>query len=149
MLPREVFRRQLRLLDEIYSRWLLEESINDVESSYDWFRKQPELEQLLLNSIFPYLKERKKYTKYFGFIEAIELLASEEWHQLILWRKHAHNAFDRLWKHNLMGRREAYEWLSEVMGIPKEEAHMSYFSVAQCKEVVRRCKCPPKQNYSF
>jgi hypothetical protein len=40
----------------------------------------------------------------------------------------------------LMKRSEAYAWLSERMGIPKEFTHIGMFSVKSCKEVTRLSK---------
>lgn len=48
----------------------------------------------------------------------------------------AHAAFDPLWKSRQMGRREAYAWLADVLGIPKEQAHIGMFDVERCRAVV-------------
>lgn len=73
----------------------------------------------------------------------------------------AHDAFDRLWKMKIQkeikkdfgrskglryiklrsqSRTEAYRWLSEAMGIPKEHAHIGMFDVDQCRKVVELCR---------
>jgi len=40
-------------------------------------------------------------------------------------KQKTHQSFDRIWKRKLMTRKEAYHWLSHVMGIPEPQAHMS------------------------
>jgi ssDNA-binding Zn-finger/Zn-ribbon topoisomerase 1 len=53
-------------------------------------------------------------------------------------RNLAHAAFDPLWKDGHMGRKEAYAWLSEEMGI--EFAHIGAMDEEQCKKVIELCK---------
>lgn len=52
------------------------------------------------------------------------------------WKKKAHAAFDPLWQNKHMKRKEAYQWLSEKLGIPKEYTYIGMFSVETCKKVV-------------
>lgn len=49
----------------------------------------------------------------------------------------AHAAFDPLWKSGRMTRTEAYQHLSSLLGVPKEEAHIGMFNVPQCMQVVK------------
>lgn len=48
----------------------------------------------------------------------------------------AHEVFDPLWKSGTMTRGQAYQWLSEQMGIEKKYCHIGMFNVSQCKKVV-------------
>lgn len=56
--------------------------------------------------------------------------------ELRTWKQRAHRAFDPLWKNGSMRRKEAYRWLSKVLGIPEDETHIGMFDVHQCKRVV-------------
>jgi ssDNA-binding Zn-finger/Zn-ribbon topoisomerase 1 len=51
-------------------------------------------------------------------------------------RIRAHRTFDRLWQLNRMTRPQAYEWMQKVMKLPKEEAHIGYFTVEQCEQLI-------------
>lgn len=51
-------------------------------------------------------------------------------------RIRAHAAFDPLWQSGLMKRRDAYRWLSWMMDLPQEEAHISMFNVDQCEKLI-------------
>lgn len=60
-------------------------------------------------------------------------------------RKHriiAHRYFDKLWKPEdaTMTRGEAYQLLMELTGLSQKEAHISKFSINQCKELVKKIK---------
>lgn len=48
----------------------------------------------------------------------------------------AHAAFDPLWKHGPLKRREAYAWLAQQLGIRASECHIGQFDVDQCRAVV-------------
>lgn len=50
-------------------------------------------------------------------------------------RARAHDAFDRLWKHGLMNRTQAYSWMSRVLGISKQEAHIGSLDAASCERL--------------
>jgi len=52
------------------------------------------------------------------------------------WKKKAHAAFDPLWQNKHMKRKEAYTWLSEKLGTPRNYTHIGMFSVETCKKVV-------------
>lgn len=51
-------------------------------------------------------------------------------------RIRAHAAFDPLWQNGIMKRRDAYRWMSWVMGLPQEEAHISMFNIDQCNRLI-------------
>jgi len=59
--------------------------------------------------------------------------------ELRRWRNRAHAAFDPLWQRGRFRRRrnDAYAWLAEKMGLPKEETHIAMFNVPQCKQVIQ------------
>lgn len=49
----------------------------------------------------------------------------------------AHAAFDPLWRGGSMSRHQAYKFLAQEMGLPKDKAHIGMFDVAKCKRVVQ------------
>ena len=51
----------------------------------------------------------------------------------------AHAAFDPLWKRGDVGRKAAYRWLGEQLGIPFPEVHIGWFDEATCRRVVEVC----------
>lgn len=55
-------------------------------------------------------------------------------------RSEAHAAFDPLWKGRKGARGDAYAWLSEAMGLPRGETHISWMNAAQARRVVAVCK---------
>lgn len=59
-------------------------------------------------------------------------------------RMRAHAAFDPSWQSGLMTRSQAYNWLSQKLGIPKSECHMLLFDIAMCNLVVETCEANPK-----
>lgn len=68
-----------------------------------------------------------------GTDKALGRLAQKRLRQL----KHkAHEYFDKVWKNKYMTRHEAYAWLSEVLEIPAEYAHIGMFSEATCERVI-------------
>lgn len=61
----------------------------------------------------------------------------------------AHAAFDPLWRKNygwtqtrFPGRKEAYKWLAEQLGISRDDCHIGMFDVALCARVVEVCSAP-------
>lgn len=54
------------------------------------------------------------------------------------------NVFNPIWKSGQMTRSEAYEWLADAMGIPKERCHFGMFTLDECNtalSILRRSKC--------
>jgi len=51
-------------------------------------------------------------------------------------RNLAHATFDPLWRDGWMRREAAYRWLSEAMGLPREDTHIALFDADQCADVV-------------
>lgn len=52
----------------------------------------------------------------------------------------AHELFDPLWKNGQRTRTQAYQWLSEKLGIKPKHCHIGSFSLEKCKKVVELCK---------
>jgi len=63
-------------------------------------------------------------------------------------RRHAHEHFDKLWqarggkgsKAALRARENAYRWLAEQLGVPRERAHIGLMDRHTCERVVALCK---------
>lgn len=51
-------------------------------------------------------------------------------------KKEAHKYFNLIFETGLCTRREAYQWLSEIMNVPREQTHIGYFDIQKCSEVV-------------
>ena len=51
-------------------------------------------------------------------------------------KKIAHSYFDRIWKDGYMSRTNAYTWLSNQLGIPKEYTHIGMFKIETCNRVI-------------
>lgn len=60
-------------------------------------------------------------------------LANEELRKL---RIKCHNYFDPFWRMGCVTRDEAYEWLSIVMDLPPEKAHIGMFDEEQCRKLL-------------
>ena len=56
--------------------------------------------------------------------------------ELRRWKQVAHNALDPLWQSGRMTRHEAYAYMSRLMGIPREQAHIGHFDTEQCKTLI-------------
>jgi len=52
-------------------------------------------------------------------------------------RMQAHSRFDMLWKNGIMSRSDAYAWLSNKLGIPKDECHIGQFDSLMCNKVIK------------
>ena len=52
----------------------------------------------------------------------------------------AHKQFDPIWKSGLMTRKQAYEWLADMLGILERDCHIGMFSPEMCNRVIRICK---------
>lgn len=55
-------------------------------------------------------------------------------------RKDAHRLFDQLHLKGYMSKRTAYTWLSSVLGVPYEQAHIGQLSELRCELVIREVK---------
>ncbi len=54
-------------------------------------------------------------------------------------RRSAHAAFDPLWKTGRIKRKQAYMWLSAVMGLHKDACHIGMMTTEQASRVVLVC----------
>lgn len=48
----------------------------------------------------------------------------------------AHKYFNHIFETGSLTRKESYDWLSGIMGLPKHETHIGFFDIQQCKDVV-------------
>ncbi|MCF0055541.1 zinc-finger-containing protein [Dyadobacter sp. CY356] len=68
------------------------------------------------------------------------------------WKMKAHAAFDPLWQRKLgiklsqdphykkkFARGSGYNWLSQQMGLTRQECHIGMFDIEQCKKVIEVC----------
>lgn len=55
-------------------------------------------------------------------------------------RRQAHSAFDPIWRTGEKGRRDAYRWLAEQLGIPFGVCHIGQFDIDMCKRVIAVCR---------
>lgn len=59
--------------------------------------------------------------------------------ELRLAKSAAHRDFDPLWKSGEMTRKQAYQWLSNQLGIPADSCHIGMFDVETCQRVQTVC----------
>ena len=71
-----------------------------------------------------------------GTRDALGIPANKELREA---RNRAHKAFDPLWRLGGMGRKEAYKFLADRMGLGKDETHIGMFNLEQCKQVILIC----------
>lgn len=57
-----------------------------------------------------------------------------------------HKIFDQVWKSNLMTKKEAYRWMTYVLGLTFEMGHIGKFSEYRCDELINICKNVLKNN---
>jgi hypothetical protein len=60
-------------------------------------------------------------------------LANRELREL---RKQCHRKFDVIWKSGKMKRKEAYNWLCQVMKVSRQDGHIALFRDEQCKKLL-------------
>lgn len=60
--------------------------------------------------------------------------------ELRKYKRAAHATFDPIWQSGRMRRNVAYAWLSERLGIPREETHIGMMDVDRCKQVIEICR---------
>ena len=51
-------------------------------------------------------------------------------------RKEAHKYFNQIYDRAIMSRQEAYQWLSEYLGLPQERAHIGMMGEYYCQMVI-------------
>ena len=74
---------------------------------------------------------------YPGTMEPMGTIANK---QLRRMRKEAHHYFDQLYTRNFMSRREAYLWLSEMLGLPVDQTHIGLMGEYNCQCVIDEAK---------
>lgn len=47
----------------------------------------------------------------------------------------AHKAFDPIWEQELMSKREAYDWLAQLLGVPREQCKIGLMKLGDCSRV--------------
>ena len=52
----------------------------------------------------------------------------------------AHKQFDPIWKSGLMSRKQAYNWLADMLRISVEDCHIGMFDIKMCQKVIHLCK---------
>lgn len=52
------------------------------------------------------------------------------------WKQKAHAAFDPLWKDGPLSRTEAYNWMADILGLTKEQAHIGELDLGMCKGLI-------------
>ena len=65
------------------------------------------------------------------------VMANKELRQL---RAEAHRYFDEIFKNNILSRKDAYKLLSDKLGIPLNDTHMSTFDEYRCKVTIKIAK---------
>lgn len=112
--------------------------------------------QILAGKICPYCKQGTVYVdsvevygKSYGMIylcrpcrswvgvhkgtdQALGRLANDELRKAKI---EAHEYFNKIFELKFLKRKEAYAWLSNILGIPREYTHIGMFSVKTCRDV--------------
>ena len=55
-------------------------------------------------------------------------------------RKEAHRYFNQLFEKGVMTKREAYEWLSQMIGLPMSKTHIGLMGEYYCELVIQESK---------
>ena len=55
-------------------------------------------------------------------------------------RTEAHRNFNQIYYRNIMSKREAYEWLSEILGLPISKTHIGQMGEYYCQLVIDESK---------
>ena len=72
-----------------------------------------------------------------GTTEPIGTLANGRLRAL---RTEAHRSFNQLYERGIMTKREAYEWLSQMMGLPMAKTHIGLMGEYYCELVIQESK---------
>ena len=75
-----------------------------------------------------------------GFGDGTRPLGSLANAELRAARNKAHAAFDPIWRSGELGRRKAYAWLGNQLGLPVKSVHIAEFDVDMCSRVVSACR---------
>lgn len=52
------------------------------------------------------------------------------------YRKQAHGVFDVMWREGSMHRRQAYQQLAKILGVPPAQAHIGWCNAEQCQVII-------------
>ena len=55
-------------------------------------------------------------------------------------RKDAHKYFNQIYYRGIMTKQEAYQWLSEFMGLPMDSTHIGMMGEYYCQMVIDECQ---------
>ena len=55
-------------------------------------------------------------------------------------RREAHRYFNRLYETGLMDKRNAYQWLADIVSAPMSEAHIGHLGEYYCRQVIQESK---------
>ena len=55
-------------------------------------------------------------------------------------RREAHRYFNRLYETDLMDKRDAYQWLADIVSAPMSEAHIGHLGEYYCRQVIQESK---------
>ena len=55
-------------------------------------------------------------------------------------RREAHRYFNRLYETGLMDKRDAYQWLADIVSAPMSEAHIGHLGEYYCRQVIQESK---------
>ena len=72
-----------------------------------------------------------------GTMEPIGTLANGRLRAL---RTEAHRYFNQLYERGIMSKREAYEWLSQMIGLPMSKTHIGMMGEYYCELVIEESK---------
>ena len=61
-------------------------------------------------------------------------------------RIRTHQIFDKIWKSNIMSRRNAYCWMRDRFGLSSEQAHIGCFSDYMCDALMAECRAVLENN---
>ena len=59
---------------------------------------------------------------------------------LRLKRQDTHRVFDSFWRSRKWSRSKAYSWLASSMNMPEGDAHIAYFEMDECEQVIKICR---------
>ena len=55
-------------------------------------------------------------------------------------RKDAHKYFNQIYYRGIMTKQEAYQWLSDFMGLPMASTHIGMMGEYYCQQVIEECQ---------
>lgn len=64
-------------------------------------------------------------------------------------RNEAHHYFDQLYLSGIMGKRDAYLWLADLLQVPLSQAHIGYLGDYYCREVIKESQKLLQRNPTY